>query len=424
MTSHLLGLYVENFKRIALAEVKFNPAGGVVAIMGQNEAGKSSLLDALEVLIAGRKAQHPARPVHAGADTAKIIGTFDDITVTRQYRPDGKTQIEVKSADGLRMASAEELLRSLYSHVALDPLAFSQLSEKEQLDVLLPLIGFDPAPLDAERRAAFEKRTDVNRTTKMYQGQIDGLPPIDPKLPTEEISVAELTAELERGLQTNRDRDVLSDRLAAREERVAAIDAEIAEHERKIGELRTEGTELGKAMGDDRQKLSMVAEVDVEPIREKITNADELNVRIRKQLDRVRVVGLRDASQAEADALTAQIAEIDERKEAQLAAVTMPVPGMSIMGEDDERVLTLNGVPFSQASTGVKIRTGTAIAMLLNPDLRLIVIRDASLLDAGNRAVIDELAKANGFTVLMEIADESMPVGVVIEEGTVREVRS
>ena len=136
MTSHLLGLYVENFKRIALAEVKFDPAGVVVAIMGQNEAGKSSLLDALEVLIAGRKAQHPDRPVHAGADTAKIIGTFDDITVTRQYRPDGKTQIEVKSAEGLRMASAEELLRSLYSHVALDPLAFSQLSEKEQLDVL------------------------------------------------------------------------------------------------------------------------------------------------------------------------------------------------------------------------------------------------------------------------------------------------
>ena len=69
------------------------------------------------------------------------------------------------------------------------------------------------------------------------------------------------------------------------------------------------------------------------------------------------------------------------------------------------------------------IRTGVAIAMALNPNLRLIIIRDASLLDAGNRKVIDDIAKANDFLVLMELADENAPVGVVIEQGTVREVR-
>ena len=88
------------------------------------------------------------------------------------------------------------------------------------------------------------------------------------------------------------------------------------------------------------------------------------------------------------------------------------------------RIASRTSAAFSQASTGAQIRTGTAIAMALNPDLRVIVIRDASLLDAGNRETIDALAKANDFLVLMEIADTAGPVGIVIEDGAVAEVRS
>lgn len=97
----------------------------------------------------------------------------------------------------------------------------------------------------------------------------------------------------------------------------------------------------------------------------------------------------------------------------------MPVPGLTI----DEGEVYLEGTPFSQTSPGGMLRTGTAIAMALNPDLRAIIIRDGSLLDADNRAVIDELAKANDFHVLMEVVDENAPVGVVFEDGAIADTK-
>src|SRR5690606_18600811 len=44
MTSTLLGLRVENYKRLGIVDIEFPPEGGVIAVMGENEAGKTSLL--------------------------------------------------------------------------------------------------------------------------------------------------------------------------------------------------------------------------------------------------------------------------------------------------------------------------------------------------------------------------------------------
>ncbi len=420
MTAHLLGLRAENFKRLTLVDVTFDPAGGVVAIMGENEAGKSSLLDALEVAIAGRKAPKFDEPVHTGAESARVIATFDDIVVTRTYKPGGQTAIDVKAADGRRVANAEELLRALYSHVALDPLAFSRLSDADQVATLLPMIGFDPAPLDAERVETFDLRTAVNRDAKRLEAQLAGYG--DARVvPAEFVSVTELTDELQRGLRVNAEREEIALGLEHRGDRLAAIAAEIARMEARIAELRGDADEIGAAQAAERQRLATVAEVDIEPIRAQIANAETVNGQITRERERVKIAAELAATEQHATELTTKLDDIKARRTAALAAAKMPVPGLSI--DDESNVLTLNGVPFSQASTGVKIRTGTAIAMTLNPELRVIVIRDASLLDAGNRAIIDTLAKDNGFLVLMEIADESMPVGVVIEEGTVKEVR-
>lgn len=422
MTAHLLGLRAENFKRLTLVDVTFDAAGGVVAIMGENEAGKSSLLDALEVVIAGRKATKIAQPIHAGADSARVIATFDDIVVTRTYKPNGTTQIEVKSADGRRVAAAEDLLRSLYSHVALDPLAFSRLTDAEQVATLLPMIGFDPAPLDKERDETFDLRTDVNRDVKALEARLAAFPDPDPRAPTEPVSVTELTAQLEAGMRVNAERADLTWAIEQRETTLSQNMSEIERAEARIAELRAQNDKIGAEIAEKRRALATVAPVEIEPLREQIANAEQTNERVRVQQQRALVADELASARKHSDELTVKLGEIKSRRQAALAASKMPVPGLSI--DDEEGVLTLNGVPFSQASTGVKIRTGTAIAMSLNPDLRLIVIRDASLLDAGNRAVIDELARANGFLVLMEIADETMPVGVVIEEGTVRETRS
>ena len=72
-----------------------------------------------------------------------------------------------------------------------------------------------------------------------------------------------------------------------------------------------------------------------------------------------------------------------------------------------------------------KLRVSLSLAMSLNPELRIIRIEDASILDAEGIAVVEEMAKDHDYTVLMEMvmdeSDEYKGTGSVlrIEDGTI-----
>jgi energy-coupling factor transporter ATP-binding protein EcfA2 len=413
MTTHLVGLRAENYKRLTLVDVEFEPGGGAVAIMGRNEAGKSSLLDALETALAGRRGPKATEPIHQGADTARVIATFDDLIVTRTFTTKG-TQITVAGRDGRRYANAEDLLKDLYSHIALDPLAFARLTDKEQVDALLGLIGFDPTELDAEFKQLFDERTDLNRGLKGLRAQHDAIP-AEPGTRREEVSAAALLAEVDRIEQHNRNILNLANRLeSARADVRDALEVMEAAKAR----LRTaEGNATAaKAAYDAAPEIE-----DPAPLRAQIADLDRVNAAIRKQQDRDDLAKAIAVHEGTIDALEERMTAIRAEKREKLAAAKLPLPDLTIT---DDGVLLRAGTPFSQASTAAKAVTGTAIGMALNPNLRLIVIRDASLLDTENRETIDRLARENGFLVLMEIADTNAPVGIVIEDGTVAEVRT
>jgi hypothetical protein len=123
---------------------------------------------------------------------------------------------------------------------------------------------------------------------------------------------------------------------------------------------------------------------------------------------------LADAQKAHAETELA-IQQLDQRKADALASAPMPVPGLSL-GDDG---LTLNGIPLKQACASEQLRVSVAVAMALNPKLRVITIRDGSLLDSVSKALLQQTATEQGYQVWLEAVDESGNVGVVIEDGMV-----
>ena len=94
----------------------------------------------------------------------------------------------------------------------------------------------------------------------------------------------------------------------------------------------------------------------------------------------------------------------------------MPVEGL---GFDDSGV-TFNGVPFTQSSAAEQLRVSVAMAMALNPDIRVIRITDGSLLDSTSMAIIEELAREHDFQAWVEvIAEPGEGVGFEIHDGEV-----
>jgi hypothetical protein len=424
MTSQLLGLRAEQFKRLELVEVDFDGITGTYAVMGANEAGKSSMLDALESVLAGRKATKFKQPIRNDGEEARIVATFDDIVVIRTFKKDKPPTITVTGRDGRRFANTEEIIKSLYAHVALDPLAFSRLDDKEQVTELLGLIGYDPTKDDADDFAARAERTAIGRDRDAAKARRDAIPEsrLVDALPADPVSIAGLSRALAEAVARNGSNGILKARAAAVVESAARLRSRV---EQLRAELETAEELLEveqRSVAEGTARVAGLVDVDIEPIQTAILSAETTNSNIAQRDERARLNKAYNAEVAGYEGKTKEIEAIAERKKKVLAETTMPVPNLSI--DPDTNLLFLGGVPFSQASTGVKIRTGVSIAMALNPDLHLIIIRDASLLDAGNRKVINDLAKEHEFLVLMELADENAPVGVVITDGTVSEVRA
>ena len=122
------------------------------------------------------------------------------------------------------------------------------------------------------------------------------------------------------------------------------------------------------------------------------------------------------AAMEEAQALTQAMADRIAAAKAAIEDAGLPVQNL---GLEHGRV-TLDGLPFSQASDADQLRASIAIAMRGHADLRVIRVRDASLLDEDSMALLETMAIDADYQVWMERVDSSGEVGIVLEDGHVK----
>jgi len=106
---------------------------------------------------------------------------------------------------------------------------------------------------------------------------------------------------------------------------------------------------------------------------------------------------------------------IKAQTKAQLAAAKFPVEGLSF----DEAGVLFNGIPFPQASAAEKLRVSVAMGIAMNPEFKVMLIRDGSLLDETNLATVAKMAAKSGAQVWIERVGKGKECQVIIEDGYV-----
>lgn len=420
----ILRLTAENVKKLKAVEIV--PDGSLVQITGPNGSGKSSVLDAIYMALAGSKAI-PSKPVRAGADKARITLDLGEVVVTRRFTAAGGTTIVVEAENGARFPSPQKMLDDLLGALTFDPLAFSRMEPKKQLETLrgLVTIDVDIDELDRLNARDYDERTEANRKAKQLRVQAEGIK-VDPAAPHEPVDVSELTAELERAGQHNAD----IERRRGNRERAAA---QIADNRRLVkaeseraAELRRQADEIEKnALALERQTDELQAKIDAagelpapidtSEIRAKIDQAAEVNAAVERNIRRRSLEAQAAEAEQESAALTELMDERKRQRDAAIAAATMPVPGLSF---GDGEVI-YNDLPFAQACSAEQLRVSVAIAMAANPKLRVLRIKDGSLLDENGLRLIAEMAAERDYQVWIERVDTSGKVGIVMEDGAV-----
>lgn len=425
----IISLRAENVKRLKAVEIR--PNGNVVEITGKNKNGKTSVLDSIWWAIQGGKTIQ-AMPIRKGAEAALIELDLGKYKVTRTFRTreDGEplTTLRVESEDGARFSSPQAVLDELIGDLSFDPLAFTRMKAADQFNALRSFVlGFDFDENARVRKSTFDKRTDINRDAKQLRAQVDNYQ-VPEDLPAEPIDKAELMDTLEKVHEHNRkieqqeairnliDRDIasLGVAISERETRIEALSAE-------INNLHVLNVKDEKAIVEARDRRSLVADLpekqDPSTVRALIERADGLNLQISRREDRKKLSERAAATDLQSETMTAEIEALDKAKADAIGAAAMPVPGLTF----GEGTVLLDGVPFEQASDAEQLRASIAIAGAMNPKLRVIRVRDGSLLDEEAMVLLAEYAEANDLQIWIERVDSSGAVGFVIEDGMVKD---
>jgi hypothetical protein len=398
----IIELEAENFKR--LKAVRIVPGDErILVIKGKNGAGKSAVLDALGCAIDSRLV--PERPVRDGADEAYIRLDLGTLVVERKWTQGGaKDYLVVRDADGVRQSSPQTILDALYNRIALDPSSFLRLSSKDQVEVLRRVTGLDCTDLEEKRAKLYTDRTIVNRELETAEARIRAFkaPPAD--TPDTEIDLQDTLRRIEKLRQLQMKRDAL-----------VGVRAAIKEVEAKLEQLRGDEkriTEEGKAFAADiGNPKDVVAELADMNSRAGLADITNRHVRSKRDLESLRAT--RSEKDAETRRLTAAIEAIDAEKRKRISAAALP-GGISF---DEEHVL-LRGIPLAQASAAEQIRAAVEVGLAENKPLRVLRIRDGSLLDDDSLALLDQIAEEKDCWIWLERVGEG-GTGILIEDGEV-----
>jgi hypothetical protein len=429
----ILKLSAKNVKRLRAVEV--TPDGNLIIVSGKNGAGKSSLLDSIAYALGGKDAIC-TEPLRRGTKSGEVICDLGEMIVRRTFTAGGGGSLIVEGKDGARMASPQGKLDDLIGRLSFDPLAFSRMNGLAQFETLRELVGLDFSALDSEASRVFAERTDTNRTVKALEARLGSLPPLHEDAPVAEVASTSILAEIEQAQAVNDKRPTaLAGVVVLQAAHRSANEALIAgglrcaqmrlEIDALMARLKTEQSALESArvaagVAEKKASDALVAAnamptIDLAPFKARLAGLESANRKVRENQARVTLAAELAAKAREAAKLTKRLGAIEEGKQEAITAAQFPVPGLAF---DVAGSVTFGRIPFEQASSAEQLRVSVAIGLALNPKLRVLLIRDGSLLDEDSLRLIGEMAEKADAQLWIERVEDGGAT-VIIEDGSI-----
>lgn len=438
----VIELRAENIKRLVAVQIK--PEGNFVQVTGENEQGKTSVLDAIWWALGGER-EIQTMPIRLGQEKAKIELDLGEFTVIRRFtaREGGtfSSTLEIRNAEGFKASSPQALLDKMIGKLAMDPLAFLKAKSDEQAHQIRSLVpGFDFAKNDADLKKTFDARTEIGRQIRQLEGQLAGFNDLpaeipewrDPKdllmkLDTAHHFNAAIDDDMRRREDEKRQLQAMMDHIVEIQKQMLALKEERDEHYKAIAILE-QRIEKGQVMLNDASADCDAFETKIKTQAEPLQKAD--TEEIRKEMDQLQVDNALaerakrrhqvfeqvESQKEDYDALTKAL---ELRKAAETTAIAeakLPVEGLGF----GPHGVTINGHPLDQASASQQLRLSVAIARAQNSKLRVMRIIDGSLLGRAQMAELEAIANEHDYQIWIERVATGEDIGVVIEEGRVK----
>lgn len=402
-------LEIENVKRIKAVKVEPNQ-NGLTIIGGNNNQGKTSVLDSIAWALGGERFK-PSQATREGSvipPTLHIVMN-NGLIVERK----GKNST-LKVTDPSGQKGGQQLLNEFVEELALNLPKFMEASGREKAQTLLQIIGIGEAleKLEKEEKELYNERLYIGRTADQKEKYAKEQP-YYPEAPKELVSPSELIREQQEILAQNGENQRKRDNLETLQYQCVRLNTEIADLEKELEKKRREQESVKQDIESAKMTVADLQDQSTAELEDSIANIEEINRKVRANLDK---------DKAEEDALhyrnqynelTKKIDEARDKKTRFLKSAELPLPQLSV--KDGE--LVYKEQKWDNMSGSDRLKVATAIVRKLNPNCGFVLLDKLEQMDMDTLQEFGQWLEAEGLQAIATRVSTGDECSILISDG-------
>ncbi len=411
-------LEIENVKRIKAVVIE-PTANGLTIVGGKNRQGKTSVLDAIAYALGG-ESYRPSELQRDGSLIPPVIHMVmnNGLVIERKGK---NSSLKVTDSDGNK--GGQQLLNEFVEQLAINLPKFMEASNKEKANTLLKIIGIGDqlSELEKNETEIYNERQALGRIADQKQKYAKEQP-YYLNVPEDLVSPSDLIKQqqeiLARNGENQRKRDRLSEITKAKHnlfDELQRIDQNIATLQKQKDALMGQ---YNQAVNDEETAMKTVTELQDEStaeLEESIANIEEINRKVRANLDKAKAEEDAAHYRRQYDELTVKINEIRKDKADLLQNADLPLPDLTV--EDGE--LVYQGHKWDNMSGADQLKVSTAIVRKLNPKCGFVLLDKLEQMDLDTLQEFGAWLEAEGLQAIATRVSTGEECSIIIEDGYV-----
>ena len=402
-------LEIENVKRVKA--VKIEPtANGLTIVGGNNNQGKTSVLDAIAWALGGNKYK-PSQAHREGSMTPPhlSITMSNGLIVERK----GKNS-DLKIIDPSGQKGGQNLLNSFVEELAINLPKFMDSTSKEKAQTLLQIIGVGDQLFELERAESeeYNKRHTIGQIKDQKEKFAKEMQ-YYPDAPKELVSIQELVSQQQAILARNGENQRKRQQVNEISQRFELERQQIENLRQQLLELETKHNLTAADLETAQKSAKDLHDESTEELERNIAEIDEINRRVRVNLDKDKAEEDATEYRLQYDKLTTTINEIRQQKAELLDNAELPLPGLSVK----EGELVYNGQQWDNMSGSDQLKVSTAIVRKLKPDCGFILLDKLEQMDMNSLEEFGKWLEQEGLQAIATRVSMGDECSIIIEDG-------
>ena len=409
-------LEIENVKRVKA--VKLEPsANGLTIVGGNNNQGKTSVLDAIAWALGG-DTYRPSQPSREGSVTPPYLHLVlsNGLIVERK----GKNS-DLKVIDPKGEKAGQQLLNSFIEKLALDLPKFMEASDTEKATTLLNIIGVgkELAEIEEQEKSVYNERLAIGRIADQKKKFADEQEYF-PDAPKDLISASELIQQqqeiLARNGENQRKRNnlaVISNQKHRLTDEIKLLEGQIAELYTKLDEKKQSYERVAKDEETAQKTVAELIDESTEELEKNLAHIEEINRKVRINLDKDKAEDDAREYQVQYDNLTIKLNNVREQKTELLNDANLPLPELTVI----EGKLKYKGQEWDNMSGSDRLKVSTAIVRKLNPECGFVLIDKLEQMDLDTLKEFGEWLEQEGLQAIATRVSKGDECSIIIEDG-------